>query len=376
MIPSPPHSGQCAPRGSVSRTAAGVLLAALLLLAGPRLWAAHSGQLTETDRVAILRDLIARVGIARVAFPQGKKGLELKAGQGPGNLRQADQQALNLGAAARQGERVAITAIKFESKRIIFEINGGPRREKWYNHIELGMGGRMTPISNGQRMAQGSEIVLIFPTELPHLTPQQVRALLGPAIDWEPHPIAEVMVKKLPAPVKTAITHHEVLVGMDTNMVVAARGRTNVKYREQNPKTGEEYEEWVYGQPPEALFVKIEGDRVVQTIAYHRDGTRVVQNQPQVQAPARGNTPSGDANRPSLANSGRTGAAQEDRPTLRRPGEGGPTDSRNTGARSPVFIPAQGNPMPGDPGAPDTMPGQTPGQTPGPMPGSGQLPPR
>lgn len=372
MIPSRLHPGKRAPRGqhrSISCVAAGVVLMALLLGMGPRLWA-HSGQLSETDRVAILRDLIARVGIARVVFPQGKKGLELKVGQGLRNASQTDQQALNLGAAARQGERVAITAIKFESKRIVFDINGGPRREKWYNHIELGMGGSMSPISSGKPMAQGSEIVLVFPSDIPHLTPQQVRTLLSPAIDWDPHPIAEVMVKKLPPPVKTAITRHEVLVGMDASMVVAARGRTNVKYREQDPKTGEEYEEWVYGQPPEALFVKIEGDRVVETIAYHRDGTKVVQNQPQIQAPS----PRGAANdgsRPSLARSGasdRPAPAQDDRPTLRRPGEDAPADSRTVGGRSPVFIPAQGSPMPGDPGAPTGTPGQ--------MPGGGQLPPR
>jgi hypothetical protein len=375
MIPSPLPSDQHAPHGPVSRFSAGILLVTLVLLAGPQVWAAQSGQLTEADRVAILRDLIARVGTARVVFPQGKKGLELTAGADVANAGQADQQALNLGAAARQGERVAITAIKFESKRILFDINGGPRREKWYNHIELGMGGMMTPVGNSQAMAQGSEIVLKFPSGIPHLTPQQVRTYLNPAIDWEPHPIARVMVKKLPPPVKKAITQHEVLVGMDTSMVVAARGRTNVKYREQDPKTGDEYEEWVYGQPPEALFVKIEGDRVVETIAYHRDGTRVVQNQPQIQPPPRSNAPAGDANRPSLARTGASGQAaqeQDQRPTLRRPGEAAPGDSRTVGGNTPVFLPSQGSPMPGDPGAPSGVPGQMPGQ----MPGDGQLPPR
>lgn len=349
---------------------AGGLLIALLLVTGPRICAAQSGRLSEADRVAILRDMIARVGIARVVFPQGKKGLELKVDQGLRNATQADQQALNLGAAARQGERVAITAIKFESRRIVFDINGGPRREKWYNHIELGMGGAMTPISSNHARAQGSEVVLIFPSDVPHLTPQQVRNYLNPVIDWDPHPVAEVMVKKLPPPVKTAITHHEVLVGMDTSMVVAARGRTNIKYRQQDPKTGEEYEEWVYGQPPETLFVKIEGDRVVETIAYHRDGTKVVQNQPQIQAPAHNAAKDGD--RPSLARSGRSNPAQEDRPTLRRPGEDAPVDSRTVGAQTPVYIPAQGSPMPGDPGAPSGGPGQMPGQ----LPDGGQLPPR
>jgi len=355
----------------ISRPLAGAVAVALLF-SGVRLWAS-SNQLTEADRVAILRDLIARVGIARVVFPQGKKGLELEAGHGLLNARQTDQQAVNLGAAARQGERVAITAIRFEDKRIVFDINGGPRREKWYNHIELGMGGAMSPISNRQAMAQGSEISLIFPKGIPHLTPVQVRSYLDPAIDWEPHPVAVVMVKKLPPPVKNAITNHEVLVGMDSSMVVAARGRTNIKYREQDPKTGEEYEEWVYGQPPEALFVKIEGDRVVETVAYHRDGTKVVQNQPQIQLPPRGSGPAVAGDRPSLsAQPGSPNRDQQqppnDRPTLRRPGEQIP-DAGQSGSQSPVFIPAQGNPMPGDPGAPSGNPGQMPGAP-------GQLPPR
>lgn len=355
---------------------------ATLLLCGLTLQAS-STPLTETDRVDILRTLIAKTGTARVVFPQGKNGLKIQAGGGVLNQAQTDQEALDLGPAARLGERVVITSIRFEGKRILFDINGGPRKVKWYNHIAVGMGSSMTPIGANHSMAQGSEVELVFPHGVPHLTPAQVMNYLNPAIDWAPHPIAEVMVKKLPPHVKKAITNHEVLVGMDTSMVIAARGRTNVKYRQQDPKTGEEYEEWVYGQPPESLFVKLEGDRVVETIAYHRDGTRVVQNQPQIQIPKR--APDNSPNRPSLAAApgsapdGSSRQADDQRPTLRRPGDQ-PVD-RGQGNPSPVFLPSQGNPMPGDPASPGGgMPGggmPDPNQMPGggQMPG-GQMPPR
>jgi len=65
----------------------------------------------------------------------------------------------------------------------------------------------------------------------------------------------------LPAPLKSAIKSHEVLVGMNHRMVLAALGQPESKMREG---TGSDrYEEWIYGHQPQTMqFVRFVGDRV------------------------------------------------------------------------------------------------------------------
>ena len=70
----------------------------------------------------------------------------------------------------------------------------------------------------------------------------------------------------LPEPLKKAIEEHELLVGMNKRMVIAALGQPESKMREraQDSATGEVFEEWVYGHMPQTIrFVRFRGDRVI-----------------------------------------------------------------------------------------------------------------
>ena len=69
----------------------------------------------------------------------------------------------------------------------------------------------------------------------------------------------------LPPTLKDAIAAHEVLVGMNHRMVLAALGAPESKIREQpsGDPNGGRYEEWIYGHVPQTIrFVRFVGDRV------------------------------------------------------------------------------------------------------------------
>jgi hypothetical protein len=141
--------------------------------------------------------------------------------------------------------------------------------------------------------------------------------------------------------VKEAIQAHRVLVGMNTEMVLHARGKAPKKVRERDGDT--DYEEWIYGEPPQDVdFVRIVGDEVVRVETMKVGGQKIVRTEKEVilQRPEKD-----------------TEAKQEDRPanapSLRRPGE----DSEE------VPKPANGaSPMP--PAAPPDLP--QPSSNPGP----------
>lgn len=212
---------------------AGTLVAGLLLpLAAIPSPAAP--RITEAQKIAIIRGLIAEVGIARQALPPDKGGVELAAADGKViNGDDVRQHLLEDGNAAKIGDRVAITAISFKDDRIVFAINGGPHKTHWYNHIAIGMGDNVQPVSQPNQVgARGAAITLRFDHDVPELTPEQVKKELSPLIDWDPPAKAEEMVKPLPPSVKAAIAAHKALVGMNTDMVVAALGRTGNKVRQ------------------------------------------------------------------------------------------------------------------------------------------------
>jgi len=93
-----------------------------------------------------------------------------------------------------------------------------------------------------------------------------VKALLDPIIDFGVKTSGEAYAGSLPPFLKNAIAQHDVLVGMDRRMVLAAMGAPLSKLRELEPgSVDKHYEEWLYGQVPQTVrFVRFVGDRVVQ----------------------------------------------------------------------------------------------------------------
>ncbi|MDO8536870.1 MAG: hypothetical protein Q7R94_01335 [bacterium] len=224
--------------------------------------------INKDSRFTLIRELNAERVHARRYFPMGKKSLTMKPDGTvvPDGLELQGLIAQH-GAAARPGERVKITDMKIEKRKIVFEINGGPRKsKKWYERVEIGsVGGSAAPLDRGdsKEEAKGSALTIEFEDYVPDMTVAQVKEMLKPVLDFTSISPLQAYLEVIPAVVKEAIKNHEVLVGMDGEMVRHAKGRPPRKIREKDGDVA--YEEWLYGNPPEdVLFIRLVKDRVVQ----------------------------------------------------------------------------------------------------------------
>jgi hypothetical protein len=96
---------------------------------------------------------------------------------------------------------------------------------------------------------------------------EQAKKLLSAALDFHRQLPTKLYSPRLPEKFKAAIKKHQVLVGMDRDTVLSAKGTPFRKVRETKPN-GEETEDWLYGLPPHVLFVTFSGDLVVKVHQY------------------------------------------------------------------------------------------------------------
>lgn len=324
-----------------------------------------AGKLTPQDRMLIIRGLQSELCYARRPFPMGRAGVTLKNGT------IADESKLSTAVAAygpalKPGDQARITQIIFKQKSIIFEINGGPeRKKKWYEHIEIdAMGGGYTPGQTQQSTENlnmhGSFVQLAFDNNIPNLNGDQVKKLLDPVLDFHAKSAAEAYLDTVPPKVKAAIKSHQILVGMDHEMVVDAKGRPGQKIREKDPVTGNEFEEWIYGNPPqEVQFVRFSGDEVVRLEIMQVNGQKLVKTEKEIDTPKKPNVD-------VAQQGGQPQVVPVNRPSLRRPGEDGPDD--NSQARtssgtspSPQQVPVGAPGGPADPNSGGSRPSPNPG---------------
>ena len=351
----------------IPRITTGLLLAASMLLASaaadtnPPNSKSRPAPMTKETRMMVIRGLNAEHVFARTYFPMGEKGLALKDGKLEPSAQKIRQMLAEYGPAAKPGDRIMITDVEIKDHTIHFEINGGPRKkQKWYQRVQVsGMGGStvQAPVNNAN--PRGSFVDLEFDHYVPEISPEQIKKMLAPVFDFNAKSPAEAYLETLPPKLKQAIKDHQVLVGMNHEMVTYAKGRPPQKIRENDAATGRDYEEWIYGAPPEDVeFVRFVGDEVVRLETMKVDGQKVVKTTKEVDIKP---TPSlAEAQQPAQQSSQQPAA----RPTLRRPGEPEPDIHRNAG---PTPFPP---PAPGD--GPPNLPGNDPGGgVPGP-PGTGQ----
>ncbi len=338
-----------------------LLTTAVLLLALP-VWADDpkppsppSEKITPQTRMLLIRDLTAEQCFARRAFPMGHKGLEIKHGVVTPNDAQLAQMIAENGLVAKPGDKVVISNVVIEEKAIVLEINGGlKKKEKWYQHVQVGMGGVMTTPGPAAKNldAKGSAVTLYFDKYVPDLTGEQVRDMLAPVLDFKALSQAEAYEKTLPPKVQDAIKNHKVLVGMDRDMVIYAKGRPPRKIRDKDEK-GQDYEEWIYGTPPEEVdFVRFQGQVVCRLEIMTVDGQKIVRTEKEVDLPSAETEVAEKKPQEKPANA----------PTLRRPGEQ-PENPDPRGSSSGSTYPPSNNPYP------------TPGGTPSPTSSPDGLPP-
>lgn len=232
--------------------------------------------LTAQNRQGIVRALAWEYATTRQPLPASKKEQEALVVNSTGQVNEAKlrQDLANRGAAIYTGEIVQITAIEFRRDSILFSINGGgKKKKKWYQRIQIegsgpiGGGGGPQPLpgppqTEPVRSGMGSWILLAFPDYLPDLPPQQVKQMLAAALDFSQRSATVPWIETIPVEFRQPIKDHKAVVGMNREMVLAAKGRPDRKVREM--ENGRETEDWIYGNPPFVTFVTFVGDQVVE----------------------------------------------------------------------------------------------------------------
>jgi hypothetical protein len=286
----------------------------------------------------------------RTNFPMGKTGLSLK----NGNVSPSGPELQHLmalwGPAVKPGDLARISDVVFKDDHIRFEINGGPiKKQKWYQHITIVGSGSEVPVapSDSSANARGSFVDLYFDKYVPEVTGPELRRLLHPVFDFDAKSALDAYLETLSPKVKDAIKNHHILVGMNHEMVIYAKGRPPQKVRERADEV--EYEEWIYGTPPQDVdFVRFVGDEVVRVETMKVDGEKIVRVEKEV-----------DLGAATVATKQESHPANA--PTLRRPGEEMPDAKPANPSSTPPMAPTP--PPSGPDSGPDPNLGWLPAAT-------------
>jgi hypothetical protein len=238
------------------------ILWVLLVIAAPALPAAD--KLTADQRIALIRGLTAEYATAKAALPRSKKALKIDTA-GSYDKKAWAAAGREFGPAARVGDQVQVSNIDISSDSILFEINGGFKGgRKWYQRIEVGVGGSTAPISrNDSNAPGGTAIVLEFHKPVPPLKADEIKKMLAPVLDFEKRTVTENYLESLPPEIKQAVQDKRAIEGMDRDQVILAVGKPVRKVRETND--GVETEDWIYGTPPgKIVFVSFNGNKVIK----------------------------------------------------------------------------------------------------------------
>jgi hypothetical protein len=291
--------------------------------------------MTAHTRMEMIRAFESELVYIRTQFPMGRKGLTLKNGAISPSGVELQQLIVTWGPSVKPGDQARITSIAIKENRIHFEINGGPvKKQKWYQHIEIdGANASMTP-SDANANPRGSYLDLVFDHYVPEMDAAQLKSLLRPVFDFDSKSALEAYLESVPPKVKEAIKNHQVLVGMNREMVIYSKGRAPKKIREKAGET--EYEDWIYGEPPQDVdFVRFVGDEVTRVETIKVTGEKIVRVEKEV-----------EINHPAVAAA--PAAKPANAPSLRRPGEDLPAPPTSTSTRP--LPPAPSGPPPSDPG--------------------------
>jgi hypothetical protein len=234
--------------------------------------------LQDSSKLNLIRYVSGEFARAIKPLPAGKEGFIVHVGQ-PADIDMLERQVATHGAAVNTGDHVQITKLEFHEKQIIVDLNGGGRgKKRLRDRIHLEMGGIPTAQTTTTQQDQGppglqpglgSTLFLEFGKPLPDLSPDDLKKLLAPFLDFAKQRSASVQwFDTLPIEMKKAIQERTPVVGMDREEVVAAIGKPEHKVRERDAE-GNDIEDWIYGQPPsKTVFVRFTGTRVTSVKQY------------------------------------------------------------------------------------------------------------
>jgi hypothetical protein len=295
--------------------------------------------LSRQTRLDLIRLFDAELVFIRTPFPMGRKGLTLKNGVLSPSGTELQVMMVTWGPAVKPGDQARISSVDIKSDRIRFEINGGPvKRQKWYQRITVGGVGGDVPLapSDANANPRGSYVDLVFDHYVPELTPPELKQLLRPVFDFDAKSPVEAYLETVPPKVKEAIKNHQVLVGMNREMVTYSKGRAPRKVREKDGDI--EHEDWIYGEPPQDVdFIRFVGDEVTRVETMKVDGTKIVRTEKEVDL----------GTKPTLAQTAETPQKPANAPTLRRPGEELPNERPGSLPTKPATPPPVATDPPG-----------------------------
>ena len=209
---------------------------------------ADAPRMSKQTRFEIIRDFETQIVYARAFFPMGAKGIKLKDGVTTPNGPELQQDLALAGPAVRPGDPAHISFVQIKDDHIHFDLNGGPvHRKKWYEHITVAGANAEVPLAPNQAPPNphGTYLDVYFDKYVPEMSAAQLRDLLYPVLDFKARSKEEAYLDTVPPKAKEAIQAHHVLVGMNTEMVLHAKGKAPKKVRERDGEI--EYEEWIYG---------------------------------------------------------------------------------------------------------------------------------
>ena len=230
-------------------------------------------KLQESSKLELIRYVSGEFAKAAKSLPAGKEGF-LQYADKPLNQELLDRAVATHGAAVHAGDNAQITKLEFRDHTIVVDVNGGGRgKKRFLDRLQIDMGGMPTARTSsdvqqnagpaGIQPGAGSTLFLEFNKNIPDLTPDELKQMLSPFLDFAKQRSASLhWIDTLPPDVKKAIQDRVAKVGMDREMVVAAIGKPGHKVRERDSQ-GNEIEDWIYGTPPDkTMFVRFMGDKV------------------------------------------------------------------------------------------------------------------
>ena len=227
--------------------------------------------LQGSSRILLIRYVDGEFAKAVQPLPGGKHGFKIPVGK-PINKQSLSDAVRLYGLAASPGDVVQITGMVFDSREIVIQINGGGKKHfHLRDHLQIGIGDLSTPAPPAYETPQplGATLVLDYGRPLPDMSPDDLKHDLGVFLDFsKEHSAAVNWIDTIPPQFKDAIQDHRAVVGMDSEMVLAAMGRPDHKVRERDA-SGTETEDWIYGSPPtRTVFVTFVGDNVIRVKEY------------------------------------------------------------------------------------------------------------
>jgi hypothetical protein len=224
--------------------------------------------LTDDERIELLRGLMSEYATMKVPLARSKKPLEFFP-NGTFKREYWEDAVRKMGSAAKPGDKIQITKVRFEGDKLLFDINGGiTSGRKWYDHIQIGGGmGVSQPRNDGPLPTSGTPtfgtyIAVVFGKPMENLNSAEVKKMLAPIMDFDPHSAALLYTEAISPEMQKAISEKRVTIGMTHDQVKMIMGQSEHHGRET--KDGLETEWMQFGRPPGKItFVTFAGSKVI-----------------------------------------------------------------------------------------------------------------